>query len=222
MRYRAIFLDRDGTLVEPRHYPTRPDDLVLYPRLAPALRRLRSAGFKLVVVTNQSGIARGYLNMQELRDMHRSLSQRLARLGVQIDRYYHCPHHPDGVVPGLSVSCTCRKPQPGMLLRAASELHLDLERSWLVGDILADVEAGNRALCRTVLVDLGTEGRPDAPIRMPDIIARSTRHALDAIAAAEQLAPMCEMTYLPERWFSSTPASAPCAARPATKGGANG
>lgn len=222
MRYRAIFLDRDGTLVEPRHYPTRPDDLVLYARLAPALRRLRSGGFKLVVVTNQSGIARGYLTTQELRDMHRSLSRRLARVGVKIDRYYHCPHHPDGVIPGLSVSCTCRKPQPGMLLRAASELHLDLERSWLVGDILADVEAGNRAHCRTVLVDLGTESLPDAPIRTPDIVARSTRHALDSIAAAEQLAPACDMSYLPDRWLPTLPAGNQRDPQPATNGGANG
>lgn len=222
MRRRALFLDRDGTLVEPRHYPSHPDDLVLYRRIAPGLRRLRAAGFKLIVVTNQAGIARGYFGLPELREMHRSLAQRFARLGVLIDRFYYCPHHPEGTVPGLSVSCTCRKPQPGMLLRAASELHIDLERSWLVGDILSDVEAGNRAGCRTALVDLGTESRPDAPVRMPDIITRSTRHALHAIAAAEQLAPPCELTYVPERWRQAPGHIPTTGGRPATKGGNNG
>ncbi len=120
------------------------------------------------------------------------------------------------------MKCTCRKPQPGMVLRAASELQLDLARSWMVGDILADVEAGNRAHCRTVLVDLGTESRPSAPIRMPDIVARSTRHALDAIAAVEGLTPTCELTYAPQRWQSDTQQIATSMRPSATKGGGNG
>lgn len=221
MRHRAVFLDRDGTLVEPRHYPSRPEDLVLYRRIAPGLRRLRAAGFKLVVVTNQAGIARGYFGPRALYEMHRSLAQRFSRLGVLIDRFYFCPHHPDGVIPGLSVSCTCRKPQPGMLLRAASELHIDLDRSWMIGDILADIEAGNRAHCRTALVDLGTESRPDTPVRIPDIVARTTRHALDAVAAVERLGPPCELSYVPDRWRESS--RAPSTSRPPVmKGGGNG
>lgn len=222
MQRRALFLDRDGTLVEPRHYPSHPDDLVLYGRIAPGLRRLRSAGFKLIVVTNQAGIARGYFGPRELFEMHRSLARRFARLGVIIDRFYFCPHHPDGVIPGLAVTCTCRKPQPGMLLRAASELHIDLERSWMIGDILADVEAGNRAHCRTVLVDIGTESRPTADQSMPDIVGRSTRHALDAIAAVEQLGPRCELTYIPDRWRQASVQTPSPTKPPATKGGGNG
>src|SRR5437588_2001998 len=148
----ALFLDRDGTLVHPRHYPSRPEDLRLYDGLGPYLRCLQESGFRLVVVTNQSGIARGYFTAAHLRQMHAHLAAQLARLGVRLDAIYHCPHHPDGAIPELAVRCTCRKPQPGLVLQAAAALSLDPRHSWLVGDILDDVEAGNRAGCRTILV----------------------------------------------------------------------
>jgi D-glycero-D-manno-heptose 1,7-bisphosphate phosphatase len=177
----ALFLDRDGTLVHPRHYPSRPEDLRLYDGLDPYLRCLQASGFRLVVVTNQSGIARGYFTEADLRQMHAHLAARLARMGVRLDAIYHCPHHPDGAIPELAVRCTCRKPQPGMVLRAAADLGLDLRHSWLVGDILDDVEAGNRAGCRTILVDLGTESPPERAVRRPDFVARDTLHALQII-----------------------------------------
>jgi D-glycero-D-manno-heptose 1,7-bisphosphate phosphatase len=184
---RCIFLDRDGTLVEPRHYPRRPQDLVLYPGVASELRALVAQGFRLVVVTNQSGIARGLLTEHDLEEMHADLRRRLAAAGVQIDAFYHCPHHAEGVIPRFSVPCDCRKPEPGMLLRAARDLDLDLSHSWLVGDILDDVEAGNRAGCRTILVDLGTEGEPDSTARRPDHVARDTLHALRLIRVAQAM-----------------------------------
>jgi D-glycero-D-manno-heptose 1,7-bisphosphate phosphatase len=177
----AVFLDRDGTLVHPRHYPSRPGDLRLYDGLDPYLRCLQESGFRLVVVTNQSGIARGYFTETDLRQMHAHLAAQLARMGVRLDAIYHCPHHPDGAIPELAVRCTCRKPQPGMVLRAAADLGLDPRRSWLVGDILDDVEAGNRAGCRTILVDLGTEPPPERAVRRPDFVARDTLHALQII-----------------------------------------
>jgi D-glycero-D-manno-heptose 1,7-bisphosphate phosphatase len=177
----ALFLDRDGTLVHPRHYPSRPEDLRLYDGLDPYLRCLRESGFRLVVVTNQSGIARGYFTEADLRQMHEHLAAQLARMGVRLDAIYHCPHHPDGAIPELAVRCTCRKPQPGMVLQAAADLGLDPRRSWLVGDILDDVEAGNRAGCRTILVDLGTEPPPERAVRRPDFVARDTPHALQII-----------------------------------------
>ncbi|HET8523729.1 MAG TPA: HAD family hydrolase, partial [Thermomicrobiales bacterium] len=157
MTARAIFLDRDGTLVEPRHYPSRPEDLVLVDGVIPELRVLQGAGWRVVVITNQSGIARGFFSERELARMHDGLRQNLRSHGVEIDGIYACPHHPDGVVKEFAIECACRKPQPGLLLRAAEELRLDLSRSWFVGDILDDVEAGTRAGCRTVLVDIGTE-----------------------------------------------------------------
>lgn len=197
---RAIFLDRDGTLVHPRHYPSRPADLLLYDGIGPGLRRLREAGFRLVVVTNQSGLARGYFGEDDLALMHAHLTRELARQGVALDGIYHCPHHPDGVVPALAIRCDCRKPRPGMVQRAAADLGIDPARSWFVGDILDDVEAGNRAGCRTVLVDLGSEAPPQHPLRRPDAVARETRHALDIIAQHEGLTTGVEMEYLPASW----------------------
>lgn len=210
MRAPAIFLDRDGTLVYPRHYPSRPEELQLYQGIGPGLRRLQRAGFKLVVITNQSGIARGLFGVHELERMHRHLRAALAQQDVRLDGIYYCPHHPDGVLPALAVRCDCRKPRPGMLLRAADELELDLDRSWVVGDILDDIEAGKRAGCRGVLVDLGTEHLPATCRRRPDFVARDMRHALHIIAAEERLAPAADRTYLPPGWMPVRQAGSLC------------
>ena len=200
MKQRAILLDRDGTLVYPRHYPSRPSDLCLYEGITPHLRKLQSAGFLLVVITNQAGIARGYLTEADLEQMHDYLKSELAKAGVRLDAIYYCPHHVEGVVKEFARSCTCRKPQPGMLLQAASDLNLDLQRSWFVGDILDDIEAGNRAGCRTVLVDLGTEVQPVQPVRTPHFVARDTRHALRVIQAIESLSQATDLAYRPLTW----------------------
>ncbi len=200
MKRRALFLDRDGTLVHPRHYPSRPEELHVYTGIGRELRRFQEAGFRLVVITNQSGLARGLFSSADLRRMHDHLIAELTRSSVRLDGIYHCPHHPDGVIPELSVRCRCRKPEPGMLLQAAADLDLDLRRSWVVGDILDDVEAGNRAGCRSVLVDLGTESPPDQPLRWPDFVARDTRHALRMIRAVEQFGPPVDLAYRPAGW----------------------
>ena len=193
MKQKALLLDRDGTLVHPRRYPSRPEDLLLYDGICPELRDLQLAGFRLVVITNQAGIARGYFTEADLQQMHEYLERELALYSVHLDGIYYCPHHPDGVIPGLAVRCGCRKPQPGMVLRAAADLDLDLHASWFIGDILDDVEAGNRAGCRTVLVDLGTEKLPvedrsNASLRCPTFIARDTLSALRIIKACEGIA----------------------------------
>lgn len=197
---RAVFLDRDGTLVHPRHYPSRPEDLRLYRGIGPELRALRRMGFRLVVITNQSGVARGLFTMADLDRMHAHLRACLAAEGATLDAIYYCPHHPDGVVPELALHCGCRKPEPGMLLRAADELRLSLADSWLVGDILDDVEAGHRAGCRSILVDLATESPPRAPERRPDYVTRDTRHALRLIQSIERGDATAEADYLPESW----------------------
>jgi D-glycero-D-manno-heptose 1,7-bisphosphate phosphatase len=199
---RALFLDRDGTLVEPRHYPSQPSDLVLQRGVSPLLRSFRRCGWKLIVITNQSGIARGYFTEADLEKMHDRLREMLQVWGVELAAIYACPHHVDGVIPHLAIRCHCRKPQPGMLLRAAAEHGVDLSRSWMVGDILDDVEAGNRAGCRTVLVDLGTEQAPDRPERRPRLVAPSTADALRCVAFAEDLAPFSTPPprYRPPQW----------------------
>jgi D-glycero-D-manno-heptose 1,7-bisphosphate phosphatase len=195
MKYPALFLDRDGTLVHPVHYPSRPEQLRLYDGIGTELRLLQRMGLHLVVITNQSGIARGYFTEADLQRMHEHLAAELAVQNVYLDGIYHCPHHPDGTIPELAIRCECRKPQPGMLLRAAVELNLDLGHSWFIGDILDDVEAGNRAGCRTILVDLGAAYAPTHPLRCPTFIARNTLHALQIVRAVEFLAPSLDLDY---------------------------
>lgn len=200
MGRRALFLDRDGTLVHPRHYPTRPEELRIFEGVAPVLQRFQRQGWLIVLITNQSAVARGYLSEGELGYLHACVAADLGQQGVRLDAVYYCPHHPEGSVAPYNVACDCRKPAPGMLLRAARELGIDLERSWFVGDILDDVEAGRRAGCRTALVDLGTEAAPDAPLRTPHVVGRNTVHALVAVAAAEGLGVRVGPRYTPQRW----------------------
>ena len=171
---RAVFLDRDGTLVEARHYPSRPEELVLVPGVARELVTLREGGYRLVLVSNQSGIGRGLFSERDLARMHAHLGRELRRDGAWLDAYLHCPHVPED-------GCACRKPLAGMLYRAARELDIDLARSWMVGDILDDIEAGHRAGCRAVLVDRGTERLPASPLRTPDHVASDTPSALRLI-----------------------------------------
>ena len=200
MKRRAVFIDRDGTLVHPRHYPSRPEELHVYDDIGPGLREIQRLGFRLVVITNQAGIARGYFTEEDLQRMHEYLARTLEQQGVVLDAIYYCPHHTEGVIQRFATPCTCRKPQPGMLLQAATEHNLDLRRSWLIGDILDDVEAGNRAGCRTILVDLGTERAPEQAIRAPAFVARSTRHALQIITACEAPGSEADLSYLPASW----------------------
>jgi len=200
----AIFLDRDGTLTHPYHYPSRPEHLRVYSGLGAPLATLRRAGYRLVVITNQSGVARGYFSEADLNAMHRYLRAALGAQGAAVDAIYYCPHHPAGVIPELAIRCDCRKPAPGLLVRAASELRLDLARSWFVGDILDDIEAGSRAGCRTALVDQGTERPPTSPARRPTYVARDTAHALAIILGVEGLAPLPELSYRPAAWRAPT------------------
>jgi D-glycero-D-manno-heptose 1,7-bisphosphate phosphatase len=169
MLNRAIFLDKDGTLVENLPYNVDPGSIRLVDGAGAALRRWAEAGFLLVVVSNQSGVARGYFPESALEPVRLRLAALMQEAGVALSGFYYCPHHPDGRLDRYAIACDCRKPNPGLLLRAAAELCIDLRSSWMVGDILDDVEAGRRAGCRTVLVDSGgeTEWRLTAE-RAPD------------------------------------------------------
>jgi len=198
----ALFLDRDGTLVHSRAYPARPHELVLYDGIAPLMREAQACGFALVVITNQAGLAHGLFTELDLAAMHEHLIRELAFHDVQLDAIYHCPHHPQGVVPELTRTCDCRKPKPGMILAAAGDLDIDLGASWMIGDRLDDVEAGASAGCRTILIDLGTEPIPDDPLRVPSYVARDTMHALH-IALGGQ-AGTTELGYRPTSWGLSS------------------
>ncbi|NUP46300.1 MAG: HAD family hydrolase [Catenulispora sp.] len=174
----AIFLDRDGTLTEPRHYPTRPTDLILQPDIGPPLQALQQAGFALVVATNQSGIARGLFDEPALEAMNSHLRHLLAQFGVVLDGIYACPHHPDGIVVQYQGNCDCRKPTPGMLTAAALDLALDLDKSWMIGDSPCDIEAGLRAGTRTALL-----GRHTSDNATPNVVGSSTAGILRDILA---------------------------------------
>lgn len=141
----AVFLDRDGTVVHDAGYPRDPAQVRLLDGAAAALGRLRDHGFALVLVSNQSGIGRGLVTLREAEAVHAQVAALLEQAGVRFDGAYYCPHAPDA-------GCACRKPAPGMLVRAATELNLDLARSFMVGDRGSDMEAGRGAGCRTILL----------------------------------------------------------------------
>lgn len=148
----AVFLDRDGTIIEDVEYLSSVEDVHLLPRSASAIRALNSAGYAVVVVTNQSGVARGLFDESAVSLVHRHLDELLAHNGAHIDAYYYCPHLPDASAVQYRLTCNCRKPAPGLIVRAQRDLDLDLARSWSVGDRWRDVEAAGAAGVRGLLV----------------------------------------------------------------------
>jgi D-glycero-D-manno-heptose 1,7-bisphosphate phosphatase len=186
----AVFLDKDGTLIDDVPYNVDPLRVTLARGAGGALRELKAHGFSLVVVSNQPGVALGRFPLEALASVERRIQELLADSSVGIDAFYYCPHLPQSANVRYAVRCLCRKPQPGLLWQAAHQLKIDLEQSWLIGDILDDVEAGNRATCRTVLVDNGneTEWRLGAQ-RRPLHFAQSLRQAARLILTSAGRAP---------------------------------
>jgi D-glycero-D-manno-heptose 1,7-bisphosphate phosphatase len=151
----AVFIDRDGTLTEEVGYVNHPSRLKLLPRSAAAVRRLNEAGIAAVVVTNQAGIARGYFSEDVMNAVHQQLIERLKDAGAHLDGLYVCAHHPTEGTPPFRADCDCRKPKPGLLVRAASDLGLDLRRSSVVGDKASDLAVASRVGARGILVLTG-------------------------------------------------------------------
>jgi D-glycero-D-manno-heptose 1,7-bisphosphate phosphatase len=179
----AVFLDKDGTLVRDVPFDVDPDRIRLAPTAAAAVRLLHARGHPLIVITNQGGVALGRFPLSALDAVATRLAELLEGAGARLTGFYACPHHPDGHVAPFAEPCTCRKPQPGLLLRAATEHGLDLRASWMVGDILDDVEAGRRAGCRTALVDNGGETAwRRGPYRTPNLVGP------DLLTVARQIA----------------------------------
>jgi len=176
---RAVFLDRDGTIIEEAGYPDRLDRLVFFPFSVDAVRALNAGGFAVVVITNQSGIARGIVPEPFVAEAHAFIADRMRSGGARIDAFYYCRHHPEAIDPALR-ACDCRKPQPGLLRRAAVELGLDLSRSFVVGDRWKDLAAGEPDGLRGVLVrtGVGRDQEHDAGER------RSGAVVVDDLAAA--------------------------------------
>jgi D-glycero-D-manno-heptose 1,7-bisphosphate phosphatase len=182
----AVFIDRDGTLTEEVGYVNHPKRLTLLPRSAAAIRKLNDAGVPAVVVTNQAGIARGYFSEDVLHAVNAALVAQLKAAGVHLDGLYVCAHHPTEGVPPWRTECECRKPKPGLLLRAGAELGLDLARSTVVGDKASDLEVAPCVGASSVLVLTGYglgewEYRRDALAVRPDHVAGDLLDAVDWI-----------------------------------------
>lgn len=160
-RSRAVFLDRDGTIMEDSNYVGHVDRVVLIPGAANALKRLQQAGYRLFIITNQSGVGRGYFSREAVQEIHAHLDEQFAKSGVKFDRYYVCPHHPED-------HCDCRKPKPRFLQEAIREYALDASQCFMIGDRASDIQAGLNAGIKTILVLTGAgkdtlaagEGKP--------------------------------------------------------------
>lgn len=192
----AVFLDRDGVLVRDAGPIARVAQFVWEPGAPQAVRRLNDAACAVVVVSNQAAVARGLLSEAELDRLHEWLRQQLLDVaGARIDAFYSCPHHPHADVAAYRRACDCRKPRPGLILRAAADLRLNLAGSYLVGDRGSDIAAGRRAGCRTILVTSGAQDRPpivgaetlSAEETRPDAVCRDLAEAADAILAGRPL-----------------------------------
>jgi D-glycero-D-manno-heptose 1,7-bisphosphate phosphatase len=155
MAQTGIFLDRDGTINNEVEFLRTSDQLKLIPRSADAIAELNELGFKIFILTNQSGIARGILTENDLHRIHTKLLQLLEEQNAHIDKIYYCPHHPEGSIEKYTKACECRKPKPGMYRAAAKEYNIDLSRSFVIGDKMIDIQAGNNCGAHTILVLTG-------------------------------------------------------------------
>ncbi len=170
MKNKAVFLDRDGTIAKDVHYCRRPEDFELLATVPEAIELLNTNGFKVVVITNQSGIARGYFTDETLAQIHNKMREELAKYGAHVDAIYYCPHHPDE-------GCEFRKPKPDLFLQAAEELDIDLSHSFVIGDMQMDIDAGKALDCKTILVTTGPNGGKDI-IDPPDYVASNLLEAV--------------------------------------------
>ncbi|MBN2239575.1 MAG: HAD family hydrolase [Dehalococcoidales bacterium] len=146
----AVFLDRDGVIIEDTGYIDSCSRVTTIPGIDEIIRSFNEHGFKVIVVTNQAGVARGYFTEETVHKINGYIQKQLEDRGARIDGIYYCPHHKEGIVPEYTKECYCRKPNPGMLEKAANDFGIDLMKSFLLGDKMSDIEAGFRAGCRTV------------------------------------------------------------------------
>jgi len=181
----AVFIDRDGTLNEDIGYVSTPDELVLYPWAAEAIRRINDSGLLAIVITNQSGIARGMYSEKTLDAIHSRMIRELAREGAKIDAVYYCPHHPDVGDARYRIDCECRKPRTAMLEKASREHRIDLEASYVIGDKASDIKLAENAGARGALVLTGygreTFAHPERWPCAPEFTAENLLEAVKRI-----------------------------------------
>ncbi len=169
---RAVFLDRDGTINEEAGYLDSLDKLIIFPAAFDAIRMINETGIKVVVVTNQSGVARGFFDEGFVNAVHARMNEIFRQKGAFIDRFYYCPHHPTEGIGKYRISCDCRKPAPGMVMKASEQLDIDLPGSYVVGDMAKDIELANNVGARGILVRTGYGEKVNASDIKPAYIAR--------------------------------------------------
>ncbi|WAL61742.1 D-glycero-alpha-D-manno-heptose-1,7-bisphosphate 7-phosphatase [Thermocoleostomius sinensis] len=188
MSQSAVFLDKDGTLIENVPYNVDITRIRLCSGVLAGLSLLSKANYPLFVISNQSGIARGYFSEADLIAVEDCLQSQLAPSEVALNGFYYCPHLPDGCISAYAIECDCRKPRPGLLQQAARDHAIDLSCSWFVGDILHDVEAGRAAGCRTILIDNGNETEWHlSPARLPHHIVADFAEAAQIILTIDRI-----------------------------------
>lgn len=184
---KAIFLDRDGTIIEEKGYICNLRQSEIFPFTAEAVRLMNENHFKVIGITNQSAVARGICTREQVETIHREIIDTLAAQGAVIHRFYYCPYHEQGVIPGYRKKSDRRKPEPGMILQAAKDFNIDLSQSYMIGDDLIDIETGKNAGCRTVLVLTGkgneTRERLAGINIQPDLITGNILTAIKELLA---------------------------------------
>jgi len=182
MADRAVFLDRDNTLIEDPGYINDPQQVKLIEGVPKALGKLKQMGYKLIIVSNQSAVARGIVTEKTLAKIHQRLEELLAKEGAKVDKIYYCPYHPEGVIPKYRKESDWRKPKPGMVLSAAEDMDIDLPHSWLVGDSQRDIETGKAAGCTTILIENVTHNQTLKPnLESPDYRAVNIKEVVNII-----------------------------------------
>lgn len=179
---KAIFLDRDGTIIRHVELLHKPSEVKLLPQAARAIKVMNKLGFLVIVVTNQPVVARGMITPKEVDEIHALILRRLRRRNAQVDAVYFCPHHPEATLKKYRLRCRCRKPEIGMILSAVKKYNIDLKKSFMVGDSTRDIQAGNRAKLKTILVKTGLGGKDIWQFESkPDFVIRNLSAAVKII-----------------------------------------
>ena len=180
---KAVFLDRDGTLIEHVELMRRIEDIRFFPEAEQAVKKLNELGFLVVVITNQPVVARGLIDEKGIDEIHAVLVSELDKKGAKIDAVYFCPHHPEATLESYRVKCECRKPEPGMIIKAIKDHGIDPDQSYVIGDSMSDIEAGKRAGIKTILIKTGPGHATDKNYQelKPDFIAHSLTETVEII-----------------------------------------
>ncbi len=184
---KAVFLDRDGTIIEDTGYVHERDKVRFLPGASQAIKSLNENGFRVIIITNQAGVARGYFTEEAVKEINSFVQESLANEGAFIDMIYYCPHHVEGIIDEYKKECYCRKPNPGMIEQAVRDFDIDLKNSFVVGDHLSDVEAGRRAGCKTILIAGGhSQNKGEESLQISNYVAPDLSEAVKWLIELER------------------------------------